>query len=115
MLWGMKRVATKSPATASRRRRHRVTSPVRREKAVVTLAYNAVLERDGDWWIGWIKEAPGVTCQEKTRAALLKTLRITLAEILELREAMTLEASDQAFLKASVRQLVRNHLRNDPW
>lgn len=92
-----------------------MTSPVRREKAVVTLAYNAVLERHNDWWIGWIKEVPGVNCQEKTRAALLKTLRITLAEILELRQAIALEASDEAFLKSSLRHLVRNHLRNDPW
>lgn len=43
----------------------------------------AVIERDGDWWIGWIEEVPGVNCQEATREELLETLRITLQEALE--------------------------------
>ena len=46
--------------------------------------YTAIIKQDGDWWIGWIQEVPGVNCQEPTRAELLETLRITLAEILEL-------------------------------
>lgn len=45
--------------------------------------YTAVLKQDGDWWIGWIEEVPGVNCQEPTREELLETLRITLAEALE--------------------------------
>ena len=27
--------------------------------------YTAVIEKNGDWWIGWIEEIPGVNCQEK--------------------------------------------------
>jgi len=52
--------------------------------------YTAVIKRDGPWWIGWIEEVPGVNCQEQTREELLETLRVTLAEILELnrREAL---------------------------
>lgn len=46
--------------------------------------YTAIVKQDGDWWIGWIQEIPGVNCQEPTREELLETLRITLAEILEL-------------------------------
>ena len=45
--------------------------------------YTAIIKQDGDWWIGWIQEVPGVNCQERTREELLETLRITLAEILE--------------------------------
>lgn len=45
--------------------------------------YTAIIQRRGDWWIGWIKEIPGVNCQEKTREELLDTLRITLLEALE--------------------------------
>lgn len=47
-------------------------------------AYTAIIRRDGDWWIGWIGEVPGVTCQEATREELLDTLRITLKEMLEI-------------------------------
>ena len=46
--------------------------------------YTAVVKRDGDWWIGWIEEVPGVNCQERTREELLETLRVTLREALEL-------------------------------
>ena len=45
--------------------------------------YTAITKQDGDWWIGWIEEVPGVNCQEKTREALRETLRVTLKEALE--------------------------------
>jgi len=45
--------------------------------------YTAIVKQDGDWWIGWIKEIPGVNCQEATREELLETLKITLQEALE--------------------------------
>ena len=52
--------------------------------------YTAVIQQDGDWWIGWMEEVPGVNCQEASRDELLETLRITLQEALELnrREAI---------------------------
>jgi hypothetical protein len=45
--------------------------------------YTAIVKQDGDWWIGWIEEVPGVNCQEPSRDILLETLRITLREALE--------------------------------
>ena len=45
--------------------------------------YTAVVKKEGDWWIGWIGEVPGVNCQESTRHELLETLRVTLREALE--------------------------------
>jgi len=45
--------------------------------------FTAVVKQDGDWWIGWIEEVPGINCQEATRGELLESLRITLAEALE--------------------------------
>ena len=45
--------------------------------------YTAQIQHRGEWWIGWIKEVSGVTCQERTRKELLETLRITLIEVLE--------------------------------
>ena len=37
--------------------------------------YTAIVKREGDWWVGWIEEVPGVNCQERTRKELLETLR----------------------------------------
>ena len=53
--------------------------------------YTAIIKQDGDWWIGWIQEVPGVNCQEATREELLETLRITLGEILELNREDTID------------------------
>ena len=46
--------------------------------------YTAVIKQDANWWIGWIEEVPGVNCQESSREKLLKSLRETLAEAIEL-------------------------------
>jgi predicted RNase H-like HicB family nuclease len=46
--------------------------------------YTAVIKREGDYWIGWIEEIPGVNCQERTYEALKETLEVTLKEALEL-------------------------------
>ena len=50
-------------------------------------SYTAVVKQDGQWWIGWIEEVPGVNCQESTREELLASLRITLGEALEMNRA----------------------------
>lgn len=44
--------------------------------------YTAIVKEDGDWWIGWIEEVPGVNCQERTKDELINTLQITLKEAL---------------------------------
>jgi predicted RNase H-like HicB family nuclease len=58
--------------------------------------YTAVTKRDGDWWIGWIGEVPGVNCQERTREELLDSLKATLTEALQFNreEALAIAASD---------------------
>jgi len=45
--------------------------------------YTAITKQDGDWWIGWIEEVPGVNCQEKSREELIESLKVTLREALE--------------------------------
>jgi len=45
--------------------------------------YTAITKQDGDWWIGWIEEIPGINCQERTRGELLETLKVTLREALD--------------------------------
>ena len=45
--------------------------------------YTVVTKQDGDWWIGWVEEVPGVNCQERTHDSLLQSLRSTLTEALQ--------------------------------
>jgi len=59
--------------------------------------YTAVIKQDGDWWIGWIEEVPGVNCQESTREELLETLKITLKEALELNRQDALKSADSNY------------------
>ena len=47
------------------------------------MEYTAIMQRDGDWWIGWIAEVQGVNCQERTREELRARLTEVLAEALE--------------------------------
>jgi hypothetical protein len=54
--------------------------------------YTAVVKQDGEFWIGWIKEIPGVNCQEGSKADLIDTLRITLSEALELNKEEAISA-----------------------
>ncbi|MDE0424422.1 MAG: hypothetical protein OXN25_06110 [Candidatus Poribacteria bacterium] len=51
--------------------------------AEIPQTYTALIRESEGWWIGWILEVPGVTCQERTKNELLDTLQITLREILE--------------------------------
>jgi predicted RNase H-like HicB family nuclease len=37
-------------------------------------SYTAIIKRDGDWWIGWVEEVPGVNGQERSREELLTSL-----------------------------------------
>lgn len=45
--------------------------------------YTAVIKNEGNWWIGWVQEIPGVNCQEATREELIDTLQTTLREFIE--------------------------------
>lgn len=58
--------------------------------------YTAVTQKDGEWWIGWIEEVPGVNCQERSREELLDSLKVTLGEALKFNreEALAVAAPD---------------------
>jgi len=45
--------------------------------------YTAITKQDGDWWVGWIEEVPGVNAQERTKDELIASLRQALSEALE--------------------------------
>jgi predicted RNase H-like HicB family nuclease len=59
--------------------------------------YNAVIRKDGQWWIGWIEEVPGVNSQGETRDELLGNLREALAEALELNREDARRAAGQDY------------------
>ncbi|GBL15211.1 hypothetical protein MTo_02523 [Microcystis aeruginosa NIES-1211] len=59
----------------------------------MTNTYTAIIQPDGDWWIGWIEEIPGVNCQEASRDQLLESLKITLSEALELNKQEAIAAT----------------------
>lgn len=59
--------------------------------------YTAVTKPDGDWWIGWIEEVPGVNCQEHTRDELLRSLEATLTEALTFNREDALDAAGTGY------------------
>ncbi len=65
-------------------------------------SYTAVVQQDGEWWIGWIEEVPGVNSQGQTREELLENLRDALAEALEMNRAEARAAASGAFEEVSI-------------
>jgi len=59
--------------------------------------YTAITKRDGDWWIGWVEEVPGVNAQERSHEELLTKLRMILAEALEFNRKEVREAAESDF------------------
>jgi predicted RNase H-like HicB family nuclease len=59
--------------------------------------YTAILKRDGDWWIGWVEEVPGVNAQKRSREELLASLRVILAEALEFNRNEARAAAESGF------------------
>ncbi|NDA27115.1 MAG: type II toxin-antitoxin system HicB family antitoxin [Verrucomicrobia bacterium] len=66
-------------------------------KAPATSNYTAIVKKDGDWWVGWIEEVPGVNAQEKTKAKLMASLRTVLAEALEFNRAEARQLAKTGF------------------
>ena len=64
--------------------------------------FTAVVKSDGEWWIGWIEEVPGVNCQERSRDDLLKTLRVTLMEALDMNRADARDAGGKDYEELSI-------------
>jgi len=64
--------------------------------------YTAITKQDGDWWIGWIEEVPGVNCQEKTREQLLESLKTALEEALEFNRQEAIKAAQPDYTEESV-------------
>jgi len=64
--------------------------------------FTAVVQQDGDWWIGWVEEIPGVNSQGNTRDELLENLRDALEEALEMNRAEAVAAASGSFEEVSI-------------
>ncbi|MGB6340628.1 MAG: hypothetical protein WBF32_12725 [Candidatus Aminicenantaceae bacterium] len=64
--------------------------------------YTAVIKKEGNWWIGWIEEVPGVNCQEKSRKKLIESLKVTLKEALEFNRKEAISAAGQNFQEEKI-------------
>jgi predicted RNase H-like HicB family nuclease len=64
--------------------------------------YTAVTKQDGDWWIGWIEEVPGVNCQERSREELLTSLKESLSEALEFNRQDAIRAAESDYTEERV-------------
>ena len=66
------------------------------------MEYTAIVKRSGEWWIGWIEEAPGVNCQERSHEELRKSLAETLFEALEFNRRDALAAAGGDYRREKV-------------
>jgi hypothetical protein len=64
--------------------------------------FTAIMKQAGEWWIGWIEEIPGVNCQERTREALIETLRLTLKEALEFNRQDAIAAVGSGYTEEKI-------------
>ena len=64
--------------------------------------YTAVVQRDGDFWIGWIEEIGGVNSQGSTRAELLENLQSALQEALEMNRLDARNAAGNTFEEVQI-------------
>ncbi|MBT9538083.1 MAG: type II toxin-antitoxin system HicB family antitoxin [Nitrospirae bacterium] len=64
--------------------------------------YTAIVKEEGDLWIGWIEEIPGVNCQEHTREELMESLRATLKEALEFNRQDALSAVGTGYVEEKI-------------
>jgi predicted RNase H-like HicB family nuclease len=65
-------------------------------------SYSAVIQQEGDWWIGWVEEVPGVNSQGHTRDELLENLRDALEEALEMNRADARAAASGSYEEVSI-------------
>jgi predicted RNase H-like HicB family nuclease len=65
-------------------------------------SYTAVIKDEGNCWIGWIQEVPGVNCQENTYEELIDTLKVTLSEAIEFNKNDAISAAGSHFREEKI-------------
>ena len=69
---------------------------------MLTPNYNAVIRQDGEWWIGWIEEVPGVNSQGATRDELIDNLREALSEAIEMNREDARKAAGATYEEVAI-------------
>lgn len=64
--------------------------------------YTTLIRQDGQWWIGWIAEVPGVNSQGETRDELLANLREALGEAIEMNRQDARNAAGEFFEEVAI-------------
>lgn len=59
--------------------------------------YTAAIQKDGDFWIGWIEEVPGVNSQGQSKEELLENIHSALKEALEMNRTEAQNAAGEDF------------------
>lgn len=59
--------------------------------------FTAIIQKDGDWWVGWVEEIPGANAQERTREELIISLKEAARDILDLNRSMAKETASKDF------------------
>lgn len=59
--------------------------------------YTAAIQRDGDFWIGWIEEVPGVNSQGASREELMENLQSALQEALAMNRQDAQDAAGEGY------------------
>ena len=72
--------------------------------------YTAVIQRDGDFWVGWIEEISGVNSQGSTRAELLENLQSALQEALQMNRLDARSAAGKTFEEVQISRVKRRKL-----
>ncbi len=54
-------------------------------RIVMRTGCRPVVKHVKGWWIGWIKEVPGVNAQERTKKELMRSLNEVLREAAEFK------------------------------
>ena len=64
--------------------------------------YTAVIQKDGDLWVGWVEEISGVNSQGSTREELLENLQSALTEALQMNRLDALDAAGNVFEEVQI-------------
>jgi predicted RNase H-like HicB family nuclease len=49
---------------------------------IVTVKYRAIIKQSDNWWIGWIVDLLGGNAQERTKAEVIRLLKIGAEDML---------------------------------
>jgi predicted RNase H-like HicB family nuclease len=67
------------------------------KRSFMNSTFTAITKKDGDWWVGWIEEVPGVNAQGKTKEELIASLREILSEALDFNRTEARQAAEDNY------------------